>query len=254
MERIRSLGRYQKRILLFMIAMVLLFTVLYPMTIAKKGFAYENVILIPNQENGNTVYSGKIQGKPAIFTVYADKTVVFRYGDKSYGPYTAKEDPTAIPRDYVMRGNMTGVELSQGEEIIFRGGILDNGEYRLLCKEDGSFEDLDLSKAAADGIVIDENGDVIDPMKPSVSAILALMIDPELTHKGKWSAWFGGLLLCLVTAFYILYAEELFRWNLSFRIRNVDQAEASDWEIPNRYIAWLVLLIAAMLVFIFGLF
>ena len=149
---------------------------------------------------------------------------------------------------------MTGIELSQGEEIIFRGGILDNGEYRLLYKEDGSFEDLDLSKAAAEGIVIDENGDVIDPMKPSVSAILALMTDPELTHKGKWSAWLGGLLLCLVTAFYILYAEELFRWNLSFRIRNADQAEASDWEITNRYIAWLVLLIAAMLVFIFGLF
>jgi len=149
---------------------------------------------------------------------------------------------------------MTGIELSQGEEIIFRGGILDNGEYRLLYKEDGSFEDLDLSKTAADGIVIDENGHVMDPMKPSVSAILALMTDPELTHKGKWSAWFGGLLLCLVTAFYILYAEELFRWNLSFRIRNADQAEASDWEITNRYIAWLVLLIAAMLVFIFGLF
>ena len=41
MERIKSLGRYQKRILLFMIAMVLLFTVLYPMTIAKKDFAYD---------------------------------------------------------------------------------------------------------------------------------------------------------------------------------------------------------------------
>ena len=41
MERIRSLGRYQKRILLFMIAMVLLFTVLYPITISKKDFAYD---------------------------------------------------------------------------------------------------------------------------------------------------------------------------------------------------------------------
>lgn len=73
-----------------MTAMVLAFTVVYPMTIAREGFAYENGILIPTQGNDNTVYSGKIQGKQASFTVYADKTVGFQYGDKTYGPYTAK--------------------------------------------------------------------------------------------------------------------------------------------------------------------
>ena len=58
-----------------MIVMVLVFNILYPITIAREGFEYKNAILIPHQENGNTIYSGKIQGKQASFAVYADKTV-----------------------------------------------------------------------------------------------------------------------------------------------------------------------------------
>ena len=73
MERIKSLNRYQKFLLLFMLAMVLCFTVLYPITISREGFLYQDTILVPRQENGATLYSGKIEGKPSCFTVYADK-------------------------------------------------------------------------------------------------------------------------------------------------------------------------------------
>lgn len=253
MERIRCLNQYQKGVLLLMTVMVLVFTVAYPMIMAREGFAYENAILIPIQEDGNTVYSGKIQGKQAGFTVYADKTVEFRYGDKTYGPYTAKEDPTAIPKDSEPEESMTGVELCQGEKILFRGGILDLGEYQLLYNEDGSVEDIGFSTTTSGGIVMDENGDVIDPMEPSASDILGLMVDPELTHKGEWSVWFGGVFICIVTAISILFADELFRWHLSFQIRNADGTEPSDWEIASRYITWTVLPIMAMVLFIMGL-
>ena len=94
-----------------MIAMVLIFAVVYPMTISRVGFEYKDTILVPSQENGGTVYSGKIQGQQARFTVSEDKTVVFQHGNKTYGPYTAKEDPTAIPKDEEMAEYMTGVEL-----------------------------------------------------------------------------------------------------------------------------------------------
>ena len=72
-----------------MLAMVLCFTVLYPITISREGFLYQDTILVPRQENGATLYSGKIEGKPSCFTVYADKRVTFAYGDKTYGPYIA---------------------------------------------------------------------------------------------------------------------------------------------------------------------
>lgn len=253
MEKLKCLGAYQKGVLLFMTAMVLVFTVIYPMTIAREGFAYENAILIPTQENGNTVYSGKLQGKQASFTVYADKTVEFRYDDKTYGSYTAKEDPTAIPENSEMGSYMTGVELRQGEEILFRGGVLDQGKCRWLYNEDGSIENIDFSMSTSNEIAMDENGTVIDPREPSFSTILSLMADPELTHKGEWNTWFGGVFLCVVTAISILFADELFRWNLLFRIRNVDRAEPSGWEIGGRYITWTVLPILAIILFIMGL-
>ena len=66
MEKIKSLNRYQKGVLIFMIAMALVFAVIYPMTISQVGFEYKNTILVPSQEDGSTVYSGKIQGKQHI--------------------------------------------------------------------------------------------------------------------------------------------------------------------------------------------
>ena len=92
MEKIKNLGLFQKIVLVFLVVLVLVFMVVYSTTIAKEGFAYENAILVPKEENGNTAYVGKIKGEPAKFIVSKDKTVEFYHGDKIYGPYVSKED------------------------------------------------------------------------------------------------------------------------------------------------------------------
>lgn len=253
MEKIKSLNHCQKSILTVMLMMALVFAAVYFITISRVGFAYMDHILVPDQENGSTVYSGKIQGQQACFTVSEDKTVLFRYGDKTYGPYTAKADPTAIPEGEGMREYMTGVELRQGEDILFRGGVWETGDSFFLSNEDGSSHNFEFSYRTEDGIERDENGNVIDPAEPSVSTILKLMKDPVLTHKGTWFAWFAGAFVCAVNALSILFADELFHWNLVFRIRDADRAEPSDWEIAARYISWLVLTIMALILFIRGL-
>ena len=132
MEKIKSLNGYQKSILICMVTMALVFAVIYSRTISQVGFEYKNTIFVPNQENGSIVYSGKIQGQQAHFRVSEDKTIVFQYGDKMYDPYTVKEDATAIPKDEEMQEYMIGVELRQGEDILFRGGVLETGDYYLL--------------------------------------------------------------------------------------------------------------------------
>lgn len=244
MEKIKQLDRYQKVILLLMMAMVLVFTILYSITIGREGYAYMDAILVPSEENGTTTYSGKIDGEQAVFTVSADKTVEFRYGDKVYGPYSAKEDATAIPED----GNegMVGIELYDGREIIFRGGVQRMDDYWWILNEDGGLSH----------IVVDigtMNGTIMDEMEPTVSNILDLMTGPELTHKGDWFVWFCGVVLCFVTAISMIFADELFRINLSFTIRNVEHAEPSDWEMTRRCISWIVWPVIALIVFIVGL-
>ena len=255
MKKIKSLNRYQKGVLLFMIAMALVFAAVYSMTISRIGFAYKDAILVPSQENGSTVYSGKIKGQQARFTVSEDKTVVFQHGDKTYGPYTAKEDPTAIPKDDEMAEYMTGVEIRRGEDILFRGGVRDGWDSYLMYNEDGTVYNFGyfFSYTAGDGIERDVNGNIIDSVEPSASTILELMDDPELTHKGEWIAWFYAVLICIFNAVLILFADELFRWNLRFQIRNADYAEPSDWEIAGRYIGWTALAIAALVMFVAGL-
>ena len=69
LDRIKELGRYQKILLLLMAVMILAFTVTYPIVTARSGFLYKDAILVPAEEDGCTVYSGKIRGTAASFTV-----------------------------------------------------------------------------------------------------------------------------------------------------------------------------------------
>ena len=243
LARVKVLGRYQKILLLLMAVMILAFTVIYPLVTARSGFLYEDTILVPAEEDGCTVYSGKIGGTAATFIVSADKTVIFQYGNTVYGPYTVKEDPTAIPKDSDLQTQMTGIELRCGGEIVFRGGVVNSGDWRMLYNEDGSFDLLrSITATMSDGT-----------MEPSVSTILDLTDGPALTHKGTWLGWFGGVLICVITALTMLFADELFRWNASFLVRNAEEAEPSDWEIAGRYITWTVLPVMAAVIFILGL-
>lgn len=253
MEKIKQLGIFQKIVLAFLLFIVVLFYIIYALTIKKVGFEYKNSILMQEQENDVTVYSGKVKGEHAKFTVAADKTVEFQYGDKIYGPYIAKENPDVIPREHALSEEMTGVEIYDGEEIFFCGGVMKSGDNYWLFNEEGEFTNINMSWGTIDGVEMDLEGNIIDPMEPSVSNILDLMAGPKLTHKGEWLEWFYGVCVCAITAISILYADELFRWNLAFRIRNVEQAEPSEWEMTSRYIVWTILPILTVALFIVGL-
>lgn len=124
MERIKRLEVYPKCMLALMVVMVLVFAVLYPVTIAHVGFLYHDVILVPEQVGGDTVYSGKIEGKPAAFTVSADKHVIFEYGGRTYGPYAVREDATARPKDDLMLDHMNGVNVYEAGTLLLRGACL----------------------------------------------------------------------------------------------------------------------------------
>ena len=252
-ERIGRLNKYQKGLLLILAAMVIVFSVLYPVTISRVGFEYNDKIFVPEQIDGGTVYSGRIGGEQASFTVTADGTVEFRCGDRYYGPYTASEAPDAVPEDMRSEPDVTGVELFEGGELIFRGAAEEFGGRYLLFDEDGNTLGAAIRVYSNDGSVYDGDGNLVDPIEPGAGTIIELMRSPELTHKGSWLMWLLGIFACAVTVCSILFADELFRWNLSFSIRNADRAEPTEWEITTRYISWTVLSIMALVVFIIGL-
>ena len=156
-----------------------------------------------------------------------------------------KEDPDAVPKDAELSEYMTGVELRCGEDVLFRGGVLNTGEHWLLQNADGSLLDSGV-------LIVTDDAEAVEP---SAAELLQLMMTsgPEMQHKGEWLAWFCGMLLCVGTVVSILFVEELFQLSMSLRIRNAEQAEPSDWEIAGRYITWTVLPVAAMVIFVMGL-
>ena len=253
MEKIKNLNAYQKVLFLIMVLMPLIFAVIYPKTISRVGYLYNDTILVPTQENGDTVYSGKINGEQTQFIVSEDMSVVLRYGDTVYGPYTVKEDPSAIPTAEEPSDQMTGIEVRNDGKLLFRGGALKIGDDYWLYNEDGTVSNLVGTYATGDGIEWDANGNMVDPMEPSAATIYKLINNPELTHKGVAFAWFGAAFLCILNVLSILFADELFRLQLSFQIRNAEHAEPTDWEIAGRYISWTAIAIIAFVIFIRGL-
>lgn len=253
MQRLTDLSRYSQFLLLVLVVMVSVFAVVYPVTISREGYLYREHLLIPTTENGSTVYSAKVKGQQWRITVTADKTVTFQFGDKQYGPYTAKEDPTAIPKGNGMAHLMTGVEVREGNEIIFRGGIYDTGAFWTMINEDGSDANFNVYTSTANGELIDGDGNIIDPMEPVISSILKLMQGPELTHRGHGGFWFLGTFLALLAALEILFADELFQLKFIFTARDPEFIEPSDWVLAVRPFAWLISVGLVFYIYMIGL-
>ena len=252
MDRFRRLSGFRKCIVLTAAVMTLLFTVLYVVNTGKEGFAYRETLLIPEETSGGTVYAGEIKGEDVSFTV-KDKTVEFRHGEKRYGPYTAKEDPTAIPELLAQSEAAKGIELRCGEEVIFRGCMwrTEEGET-VLIREDGT-PDFGMSVGSDSGVTVSQDGKITDTWEPSAQTVLTLMEGPAHSRRGSWIGWAIGTFACILAAVSALFWDEIFRWNLKFVVRNAEGAEPADWMIATRYISWAVFLMLALFSFIYGL-
>ena len=231
MKRFKQLSVLQKAILIGICAMALVFCVLYPVTLARVGYAFRGAILTPAQTDAGTVYSGRVHGEAVSFTVDASGAATYTGGGTEFGPYTVREDASAVPAEFLRYDTpSTGVELRRGDEVIFRGCLRDNGEYRMLYDENGKLDDLSLFFSD------DEQTPAAE--EPTALEVLALLIDMQPEHKGQWSVGALALLICVVTAVSILYADELFRWG---------------WELASRYFTWIALPMLALAMFIMGL-
>ena len=253
-QRIKGLNRFQKGVLILLAVIVVLFTAVYIWEKGRSGYVYRDTILIRTEENGNTVYAGKIAGEDAVFTVTPDLKVSFRHGAKDYGVYEVTEDPSMIPAKLKGDPEAKGYIVRHDGKVIFEGCITWwNGQYRYYTKDGKETYGFGVVTYTTNGITKDQNGNTVDRMEPTVFNILQLADGPVLQHRGIFLGWFGGTVICLLTALSILFADELFRFTMAFRIRDAYNAEPSALEIMGRYGAWTILPIAAIVMYVLGL-
>ena len=248
MNRFRELERFPKILLIALLLMVVAFGAVYGITTSRVGYLHNDEIFVPRQSEGALVYEGKVDGLDSSIVVALD-TVIVNWGSKTYGPYTLREDPTAVPDGHPQ---MTGIEILDGQKVYFRGGMTDMDTDFWLVNEDGSHTDS-MSYTLSNGVEYDMNGNPIDHMKPVPYQIVSLLRGAELTHKGDWIGFLIGIFCAAATAVSILFADELFYLSICFRVENAETAEPSDWYIASRSIGWFLLTLMTGAAFLMGL-
>lgn len=244
--------RLKKILPIVLIVIVAVFSVLYFFIGRQYGVEYQDALYFPATEGNTTVYSAKVDGQPASFTVEKD-TVTYNWGDTVYGPYTIRKDSSAAPGGEWESLDLIGVEIREEDSILFRGGYTE--DLFLFIREDGE-PDSDLFHVtySVNGVEHDADGNVVDPHQPSLSTLIRFSQLPEAdAHRGNSLMWFLGLFLAGIAALLIKFDDTLFRWDLSFRIRNPENAEPSDWEIFSRIFSWIAFTLLSLGLFIAGL-
>ena len=92
---------------------------------------------------------------PARLLASTDSLSYVSLWDKFYGPYTVREDETAIPQDSQLGSDAVGLEVYCGDELLFRGAALDQGGLLWLYNEDGSIENFGVTAILSSGVMID---------------------------------------------------------------------------------------------------
>lgn len=235
--------KVKKVLLLVLAALVALFGVLYWRSAAgPEGVAYRDVLYFPTQEPDALVYTGKADGQTVSYAVGSDGSVTCRVGETVHGPYTIREDPSAVPDENWDSGLLTGIQISAGDAVLFRGGYFP--QAGLLIREDGT---------ALWGSAFHQSG--TDREGPDLEAVLHFSVRPEAdSHRGDLRFFALGTLAAGMAALAALFAEQLFRRHMAFHIREPEKAQPSDWELVSRVLGWLVLTGVSLTAYLVGLF
>lgn len=62
-----------------------------------------------------------------------------------------------------------------------------------------------------------------------------------------------GILLCIINAATILYADELFRWKIRHRVEDPKTVIPSKTELASRWVGWVICTGVSLVVYIVGL-
>lgn len=256
---------WPQRVMICIQGFLLLLFLILQLTLGRQQVTeYRDEYLRCRTDGEVITYSGKIDGKRAVFTVSPGPVVEYQLGDTRYGPYSIVFDSTAVPSEENLPWNTTsaqklvGVEVWQGETRLFRGAYRDvnitgaQSFYLVDSQGDISYGD-EMIFGVTSSVAGSTTYGYSTQETPGPYTILKIAMAPGVVQRGHFGIYLLVVLLCVLNAVSILYADALFRWNLRFRINNADDAEPSDWELFSRWFSWLTITICALVFFIISL-
>lgn len=244
-----ELSRYRQVLLVIMAAEIVCFLVANVIASMRPGLEYRDALLYARREGETRIYEGKVDGEKTQFTVSPTGEVSMQWGDYSYGPYQVTEDPSAAP---ARQENAIGIEIAQGDEVLFRGGYVP-GSYVGLYQESGEpMMNLDVHVVTSGETVLDGSGGEISRQEyyaPTPAALARVVLNPELTHRGSVLLYLAVTLLAALNMSQICVPGFFFRLSLVGRVRNLEDAEPSDFYIAMERIEWAVLAVVCLVLY-----
>ena len=206
--------------------------------------SYHDSTLRYQTEGDTTVYSGKADGRKIKYVVSHGSVVEFWLDGALDSTYTVTEDSTAIPQtEETARFDQdffTGVEIRKGDEVWFRGAYSPYSSSWLLDEEGNNL-----------AISISFGTESSKP-EPAPGGILYIAREPESERRGRLADSALGALLGIACVLLVLFEEQLYRWQMSFRMRRPEQAEPTEWESLSHWVSWIMLTSVAVLLYAMG--
>jgi len=261
----QALTLFQRIILLVLAAMFLFFGGVYAWRHAHPGVFYDgrftgDQFLTFSEEGGVRRYTGAVDAQSAEFIVDGDQ-VIYRSGDRTYGPYQVLRDDSVLPADSDGIISRVGVRVLRGEETVFEGGCIYpsdsiNGSwYEDLVWSDGTPYDTGLGfgfASTTSGFIFDNEGDEEEFYAPRLTAVILLALGPTLSCRGSWGLYILAAVLSVAVAAYTLFYQQLLRWQVRWYVRDWANAEPSDWMIFGALMGILVLTGMVLMLYVTG--
>lgn len=242
----RSLDRFRRILLLLLALMALGFAVVYFIAFDKQGIELANAFLVQAEENGATLYSGQVREKETVFTVTQTGAVTLRVGDNTFGPYTVEEDDAVSFAD---QPGDRGIVLYDKGEQIFRGVYRASGGYFTLLDAPGrGWGRVPFFAASTESNYGDPD------WEPPFDLIVRMALgDAPVGLPSVRQVYILGLVISVLAAISMLWAERLFRFRTRFRIKDTDKAEPSAWYLWSRAFLWGLMTLMALFCYTSGL-
>ena len=252
MNKIDKRKRFQIAVLAVMAGMIFLFAILTTAAHTQKGVRFEGALLQVTEYEGQTVYSGTVDGTRVTITVAKTPedplmtTVEFSIGTGIYDNFKVYYPLEPISTD--TDATADGIRIIKNGELLFEGGYV-REEYPGMLglgwyDADGAWTGSDFS------FRVGTNTDPWHTYEIGRNIVMEFVLGPELVSRSSWEGYRFMVLVTLLSMLVVCFGRQLYILRQSWYVQDPEPTEFYDL---TEKVGWVLLCIGLLVGYLFCL-